>query len=52
MLGWGAAAGGRLGLQEAAGGPAGAVHQAPMGTQGVAGQSAPGWGQEPETTKG
>ena len=41
VLGWGAAAGGRLGLQEAAGGPAGAVHQAPMGTQGVAGQSAP-----------
>lgn len=43
MLGWGAVEG-RLGLQEAADGPTGVVHQVPAGTQGADGQSAPGRG--------
>lgn len=51
MLNWGAVEG-RHGLQAAAGGPTGAVHQAPVGTRGAAGQSAPGRGQGSETTKG
>lgn len=48
MLGWGVVEG-RLLLQGAAGGPTGAVHQAPVGTQGAAGQLTPtaegGWGR-------
>lgn len=41
MLGWGVVEG-RLVLQGAAGGPTGAVHQAPAGTQGAVGQLTPG----------
>lgn len=51
MLGWGVAEG-RRGLQGAAGGPTGAAHQAPVGTQEAAGLSAPGRGGEAETTRG
>lgn len=43
MQGWGVVEG-RLGLQGAAGGPTGAVHQVPVGTQEADGQSAPGGG--------
>lgn len=44
VQGWGAKEG-SLGLQGAAGGPTGAVHQALVDTQGAAGQSAPGGGR-------